>query len=82
MLIQADDGWWVARNEATGAASQGKSRQDALEKLDEAVRPHRGESGVPIETWAQEREVLKNLDIDPDEVKQARDEHDGRPDSV
>lgn len=81
-LTRADDGWWVARDEATGVASQGETRQDALANLDEAVALHTGEPGDTIETWAQEREVLKNLDIDPDEVKQARNEHDGRPDSV
>jgi len=36
-LIEADDGWWSAIDEATGAASQGLTRQEALENLDEAV---------------------------------------------
>lgn len=78
-LTQADDGWWVARDETTGVASQGESRQDALENLDEAVVLHVRESGDSIETWDEEREVLTDLGIDPVEVKQARDEHGGLP---
>lgn len=78
-LTQAEDGWWVARDEATGVTSQGETRQDALENLDEAVALHTGEIGDAIETWDEEREVLADLDIDPDEVKQARDEQDGLP---
>jgi len=78
-LTQADDGWWVAHDEATGVTSQGETRQDALENLDEAVALHTEEIGDSIETWSQERDVLGDLDIDPDEVKQAREEHDGLP---
>jgi len=36
-LIEEDDGWWSAVDEETGVASQGPSRADALENLDEAV---------------------------------------------
>lgn len=36
-LIKEDDGWWSAIDEQTGVASQGPSRQAALENLDEAV---------------------------------------------
>ncbi|MDB9234930.1 type II toxin-antitoxin system HicB family antitoxin [Halorubrum ezzemoulense] len=78
-LTQADDGWWVARDEATGVASQGETRQDALENLDEAVALHKGETGDSVDNWEEEKEVLEELGIDPDEVQQARDEHDGLP---
>lgn len=78
-LTQADDGWWVARDEETGVASQGETRQDALDNLDEAVALHKGEIGESIDTWDEEKKVLEDLGIDPDEVAQARDEHDGLP---
>jgi len=78
-LTQADDGWWVARDEETGVASQGETRQDALDNLDEAVALHKGEIGESIDTREEEEKVLEDLGIDPDEVAQARDEHDGLP---
>ena len=79
-LTQEDDGWWAARDEATGVASQGETRQDALDNLDEAVALHKGEIGESIDTREEEKDVLEDLGIDPDEVEQARDEHDGLPD--
>ncbi len=79
-LTQTDDGWWVTRDEATGVASQGETRQDALDNLDEAVALHKGETGDSVDSWEEEKEVLDELGIDPDEVQQARDEHDGLPD--
>ena len=36
-LIEEDDGWWSAVDKDTGVASQGKTRDEALENLDEAV---------------------------------------------
>jgi predicted RNase H-like HicB family nuclease len=78
-LTQADDGWWVARDEATGVASQGETRKDALDNLDEAVALHKGETGDSVDNWEEEKEVLEELGIDSDEVQQARDEHDGLP---
>lgn len=36
-LVEEDDGWWSAIDEQTGVASQGPSRSEALENLDEAV---------------------------------------------
>jgi len=36
-LIEEDDGWWSAIDEETGVASQGATRNEALENLDEAV---------------------------------------------
>ncbi|MFB6292962.1 MAG: type II toxin-antitoxin system HicB family antitoxin [Halonotius sp.] len=36
-LIEEDDGWWSAIDEETGVASQGPTRQEALENLDEAT---------------------------------------------
>ena len=36
-LIEADDGGWSAIDQETGVASQGETREEALENLDEAV---------------------------------------------
>jgi len=36
-LVEEDDGWWSAIDEQTGLASQGPTRREALENLDEAV---------------------------------------------
>jgi predicted RNase H-like HicB family nuclease len=36
-LVENEDGWWTAIDEATGVASQGETREEALENLDEAV---------------------------------------------
>jgi predicted RNase H-like HicB family nuclease len=36
-LVEEDDGWWSAIDEDVGVASQGATRQEALENLDEAV---------------------------------------------
>jgi predicted RNase H-like HicB family nuclease len=79
-LTQDDEtDWWTAVDEETGVASQGETRHDALENLDEAVALYKGEIGEPIETWEEEKEVLEDLGIDPDEVKEAREENDELP---
>ncbi|WP_436908514.1 type II toxin-antitoxin system HicB family antitoxin [Halosimplex marinum] len=54
---------WIAKDVATGVASQGDSRGEALEMLDEAVALHEGEAGRPV-TDAD----LEDLGIDPDSV--------------
>jgi predicted RNase H-like HicB family nuclease len=65
---------WVATDVETGVASQGETRADALENLDEALALHRSETGDSIDSPEAEREVLRDLDIDPDGVEQARDD--------
>jgi predicted RNase H-like HicB family nuclease len=69
-LIEEDDGWWSAIDEAVGVASQGETREDALANLDEAVALHTGEAGEPIE---DEEAFLRDLGIDPEEVEGAED---------
>ena len=52
--------WWVAKDVDTGVATQGKSREAALDNLDEAVALHDGEAGrEPTD------EELRELGIDP-----------------
>jgi predicted RNase H-like HicB family nuclease len=36
-LIEEDDGGWSAIDDETGVASQGETRREALDNLDEAV---------------------------------------------
>lgn len=40
-----EEGFWIAKDIETGVASQGNTRDTALENLDEAVALHRGETG-------------------------------------
>ena len=36
-LVEEDDGWWSAIDLETGVASQGETREEALQNLDEAI---------------------------------------------
>lgn len=65
---------WNAVDVDLGIASVGETREEALENLDEAVALHTGEAGESIETPEEEREVLDELGIDPDEVEAARED--------
>jgi predicted RNase H-like HicB family nuclease len=57
-----EEGWWIAQDVGTGVTTQGESRSDALENLDEAVALDRGEIGrEPTD------EELRDLGIDPEE---------------
>jgi predicted RNase H-like HicB family nuclease len=70
-LIEEDDGWWSAIDEETGVASQGETREAALDNLDEAVALHTGEIGEPV-TDAD----LHDLGIDPETVPEEPREPD------
>ena len=56
-----DSEYWVAKDIETGVASQGKTREQALENLDEAVEGYHGAGREPTD------EELAELGIDPDE---------------
>jgi len=69
LTTEPDSDWWVAKDETTGVASQGKSREEALEMLDEAVALHRGEIGhEPTD------EELRELGLDPETARTQGDE--------
>jgi predicted RNase H-like HicB family nuclease len=58
--------WWVATDESVGehgVTSQGRTRQEALENLDEAVSLYNGETGEPVTD-----EDLREWGIDPETV--------------
>lgn len=69
-LTENDDGWWTARNVVVGVSSQGQTREEALDNLDEAVGLHTGEIGEPVE---DHDEALRELGIDPEEIDGNRD---------
>jgi len=75
-----EDDTWVITDVETGVTTQGETREEALEMLDEAVALYRGEAGESIDTPEDEREVLEELGIDPDEVEAAREENTELPD--
>jgi predicted RNase H-like HicB family nuclease len=52
---------WVARDEETGVASQGPTREAALDNLDEAVAGYHGAGEPPSD------EELRELGVDPDD---------------
>jgi predicted RNase H-like HicB family nuclease len=57
-----EDGGWVITDVETGVTTQGETREEALEMLDEAVALHKEEIGrEPTE------EELRELGIDPDD---------------
>lgn len=51
VTISREGEWFVARDEETGVASQGKSRTEALEKLADALRLH--EEPLPDDAGAE-----------------------------
>lgn len=57
-----EDGWWVIRDVATGVTTQGETREEALEMLDEAVALHEGDIGRDPSD-----DELRELGIDPDD---------------
>ncbi|WP_049979608.1 type II toxin-antitoxin system HicB family antitoxin [Halolamina rubra] len=59
LTLAEDEEWWVARDEETGVSSQGRTREAALDNLDEAVAGYHGEGREPAD------EELLELGIDP-----------------
>lgn len=55
---------FVAKDGATGVASQGKTKPEALAMLAEALELHEG-GGEPVE---DEDETLRDIGIDPNEI--------------
>lgn len=74
IILEKEGEWWVITDEETGVTTQGKTREHALEMLDEAVALYKGEAG-----HEPTGEELRELGIDPDEVKQSREENDELP---
>lgn len=68
----SEDGLVTAIDTETGVAASGETRSEALGELADALRLHEG-GGEQIETEAEERKVLREIGIDPDEVEETKD---------
>jgi len=60
ITLTEDGDWWIARDVETGVTSQGRTRTDALDNLDEALAGCHGTGETPSE------EDLRELGIDPE----------------
>jgi len=59
-ITLTDEGdWWVARDTESGVTSQGRTKEGALENLDEALAGYRGAGSEPTD------EELREMGIDP-----------------
>lgn len=66
-ITLTDEGeWWVAKDTETGVASQGRTREDALDNLDDAVAAYNGDGRPPTEA------ELAAIGIDPEENEPGR----------
>lgn len=65
VTITRDDDWFVAHDEDTGVASQGKTRPEALANLAEALRVHSG-GGEEIE---DAEAFLDDIDAKPEDER-------------
>lgn len=74
-FIHEDDGSITARGIETGLARGGETKAEALRMFAEVLELHDG-GGEPIE---DEEAFLRELGIDPDEVKAAREGNDELP---
>lgn len=66
ITLTEEDEWWVATDETVGehgVTSQGRTREEALENLDEAVALYKDEIGEPVTD-----EDLREWGIDPETV--------------
>jgi predicted RNase H-like HicB family nuclease len=60
--LSEDGEMWLVRDEETGVATEGETRQQALEMLDDAVAAYNGEAGrEPTD------EELRERGIDPED---------------
>ena len=63
LWLSEDGEWWIVTDEDTGVTTQGPTRAEALENIDEAVALHKGEAGRPVTD-----EELREMGIDPESV--------------
>lgn len=67
VTITRDGEWFVAIDEATDVASQGRTRSEALANLAEAIELHEG-GGEPIDD--PDAFLEEELDIDVDDLEE------------
>jgi len=61
-----DDGWWTARDETRGSATQGETRGEALANLDDVIDAVDNDADRPLTD-----EELRAAGIDPEDNCQA-----------
>ncbi|APX98581.1 type II toxin-antitoxin system HicB family antitoxin [Natronorubrum daqingense] len=59
ITLSEEGEWWVAKDTKTGVVSQGKTRTDALDNLDEALDGYHGKGDEPT------TEELREAGIEP-----------------
>jgi predicted RNase H-like HicB family nuclease len=69
-----DVGGWVAYDVDTGVASEGETREAALENLDEAVELYERDSEYDPE---EEREFMEEIGLDPERQEELREKREG-----
>lgn len=79
ITLREEDGGWVGTHVETGVASQGETPQEALEMVLEAVELRRGETGQEVSSAEEERQVLEELGLDPEEIEAARADDEDLP---
>jgi predicted RNase H-like HicB family nuclease len=60
ITLTEDGDWWIARDTETGVTSQGRTRHEAIDNLDEALAGYEGEGDEPSEA------DLREMGIDPE----------------
>lgn len=61
ITLTEDGEWWIAKDTETGVTSQGETRTEALENLDEALAGFHGAGREPTD------EELRAAGIDPEQ---------------
>ncbi|MFC7070597.1 type II toxin-antitoxin system HicB family antitoxin [Halobaculum lipolyticum] len=72
ITLTKEDSWWVAKDTESGVASQGETREKALDNLDEAVALHEGEIG-----YEPDDAELEELGVDPENNRSGVDDATG-----
>ncbi|MFC6838413.1 type II toxin-antitoxin system HicB family antitoxin [Halomarina ordinaria] len=72
-LVEEDNGW-VGTDVSAGVTSQGETRNEALEQLDDAIAGVEGAGHEPTDN------ELRELGIDPDENRSRKESPDDVPD--
>lgn len=54
IILTEEDDWWIAEDEETGVASQGRTREAALANLDEAIDGFHGAGEPPTDEELRE----------------------------
>ncbi len=70
ITLTKDGEWWIATDTETGVTTQGKTRHEALDNLDEAVAGFHGAGDEPTDAELRDSGIDpgKNVSASPDDV--------------